>query len=121
MVSSTVVAELFEKEHKNVLAAIRDIECEDETELGRLNFQPTSHTDQWNREQPAYSLTRDGFMLLTLGFTGKKALAWRWRVIEAFNAMEMKIITFERAGLKSASGDGTAYQGFREGWNVKSG
>jgi len=40
------------------------------------------------RESPAYNLTRDGFTLLAMGFTGKKALAFKLAYIDAFNRME---------------------------------
>jgi len=44
-------------------------------------------------EYPCYNLTRDGFTLLAMGFTGKKALRWKLKYIEAFNAMEQKLST----------------------------
>jgi hypothetical protein len=43
------------------------------------------------RKSPAYELSRDGFTLLAMGFTGKKALRWKIRYIEAFNAMEEQL------------------------------
>lgn len=51
--TSRNIAEVFEKEHKNVLADIRSLlETNSDKGFGQLNFQPTSFTDQWNREQP---------------------------------------------------------------------
>ncbi|MEO5350995.1 MAG: Rha family transcriptional regulator [Magnetococcus sp. YQC-3] len=97
---STVVAELFEKEHKNVLASIREIENGTEKVGTGLNFQPSEYTDSTGRTLPAYRLTRDGFLFLTLGFTGKKAEAWRWKVIDAFNAMEDELRRYRAAGLR---------------------
>ena len=39
-----------------------------------------------------YDITRDGFSLLVMGFTGKKALEWKIKYIEAFNSMERQLI-----------------------------
>lgn len=75
--TSRAVAEQFGKQHKNVIQAIDELRATlDETEDGkafnRLNFQPISLRDAMNREKPAYLLTRDGFTLLAMGFTGAK-------------------------------------------------
>lgn len=43
------------------------------------------------REFPAYRLTRDGFSFLAMGFTGKKAAAWKEKFLMAFNAMERRL------------------------------
>ncbi|WP_432442364.1 Rha family transcriptional regulator, partial [Campylobacter coli] len=40
------------------------------------------------RKYPYYNLTRDGFSLLAMGFTGKEALQWKILFIDAFNEME---------------------------------
>ncbi len=61
VVTSLDIAETFGKEHKQVLRDIREIKCS--VEFGRYNFTPTSYTDQWNRKQPMYYVTRDGFTL----------------------------------------------------------
>ena len=42
-------------------------------------------------EDPAFLMTRDGFALLAMGFTGKRALHWKLKYIEAFNAMENEL------------------------------
>ena len=39
-----------------------------------------------------YLMTRDGFSLLVMGFTGQKALEWKLKYIEAFNYMEESIM-----------------------------
>lgn len=59
VVTSLNIAETFEKEHKNVLKDIRELECSEE--FSRLNFEPTTYKDKFNREQPMYYVTRDGF------------------------------------------------------------
>ena len=54
-------------------------------------FEKSSFIDDWNRSQPMYLMNRDGFSLLAMGFTGKEALQWKLKYIEAFNAMEEKL------------------------------
>ena len=88
--TSMIVADVFEKEHKNVLRDIENLECS--SDFRQLNFELSFHTVETGkgtiREFPAYRLTRDGFSFLAMGFTGKKAAAWKEKFLEAFNAME---------------------------------
>ena len=86
VVSSLDVAETFGKEHKNVLKDIRELNCSEE--FGRLNFEPTNYIDEHNRKQPMYYITRDGFTLLAMGYTGEKAMKFKEAYIKQFNAME---------------------------------
>lgn len=86
VVSSLDVAETFGKEHKNVLKDIRELNCSEE--FGRLNFEPTDYVDEHNRKQPMYYITRDGFTLLAMGYTGEKAMKFKEAYIKQFNAME---------------------------------
>ena len=99
-VDSQYVARFFAKEHKNVLADIRKILSPDSgasEEFGRLNFQPTVYTDGWNRKQVAYVMTRDGFTMLVMGYTGKKAMRFKELYIRRFNEMEQFINTLVAA------------------------
>lgn len=88
---STEVAAQFGKLHKNVLRDIENLRSELSDEH-RLNFEPTfievPGPNGATRQSPAYRLTRDGFTLLAMGFTGSKALAFKLAYIEAFNRME---------------------------------
>ena len=88
--TSLIVAEAFEKEHKDVLRAIDNLECSEN--FRERNFALSSYTAETGngtiREYPAYRLTRDGFSFLAMGFTGKKAAAWKEKFLMAFNAME---------------------------------
>jgi Rha family phage regulatory protein len=88
--TSLIVAEAFEKQHKDVLRAIVKVECPEE--FGRRNFTPSSYVNDQNKPQPMYQITRDGFMLVAMGFTGKKATEFKIRFIEAFNAMEQALV-----------------------------
>lgn len=92
VVSSREVAGNFEKEHRNVLRDIENIVKEGCSNLSRPLFIESTYqhpqNKQWYKE---YLLTRDGFSLLVMGFTGKKALDWKLKYIEAFNEMEQYI------------------------------
>jgi len=99
-VDSLFVAQFFEKEHKNVLADIRKILSPNSglsEDFGRLNFLPTSYTDVWNRKQTAYAMTRDGFTMLVMGYTGQKAMRFKELYIRRFNEMEQFIKTLVTA------------------------
>lgn len=56
--SSLIVAERFDKEHKNVIRDIENLECSEE--FNRLNFERISYKDSMNRKQTAYAMTSDG-------------------------------------------------------------
>ena len=90
VVTSLDIAETFGKEHKNVLRDIRELECSDE--FNRLNFELTSYIDARNRKQDMYYITRDGFTLLVMGYTGEKAVRFKEAYIRQFNAMEKALI-----------------------------
>lgn len=88
--NSFKIAERFGKQHKNVIRDIEALECS--PEFRRLNFAPTSADVPMPRggvrKIKAYSITRDGFTFLAMGFTGSKAAQWKEAYIDAFNRME---------------------------------
>lgn len=88
--NSFKIAKHFGKQHKNVIRDIEILECSDE--FRRLNFEPTSADvpmpNGGVRTIPAYTLTRDGFMFLAMGFTGARAAQWKEAYIDAFNRLE---------------------------------
>lgn len=84
--TSLIVARAFEKNHYDVLKAIANLECS--PEFNERNFAAVEYRDAKGEMRPAYRLTRDGFAFLAMGFTGKKAAAWKEKFLEAFNAME---------------------------------
>jgi len=90
VVSSRDIAQHFEKEHKNTLADIRRILAVDD-EFNRLNFQPVEYLDGKGEMRPEYLLTRDGFTILVMGYTGDKAMAFKKAYIAAFNEMERRL------------------------------
>lgn len=104
MVSSLDIAEKFEKSHKHVLDAIKKLIEELPEDFTGPNFRLSKYTDSTGRKQPMYYLTRDAFSLLAMGFTGKAALAWKVRYIEAFNAMEAELMGQTKKKTKKVSG-----------------
>ncbi len=88
--SSRNVAEHFEKEHKHVLDSIRAILAAENS--AAKFFHETTYENR-GKQYPEYLMNRDGFALLVMGFTGKAALEWKMKYIDAFNAMEKSIKT----------------------------
>ena len=86
--NSRDVAEHFEKQHKDVLESIRNLTAENSAT--KSMFIETSFESR-GKFYPQYELTRDGFSLLVMGFTGSKALEWKLKYIEAFNEMEREL------------------------------
>ncbi len=92
--TSNEVAQQFGKRHDNVIQVIKSLR----EQVGpdhALNFQEMVNEVQIGggaiRKDPAYRLTRDGFTLLAMGFTGKKALQFKLAYIDAFNRMEREL------------------------------
>lgn len=89
--TSLILAEAFEKEHRNVIRTI-------ETKIGELNFEQSlkmfskgEYINTQNKQQPMYYLNRDGFTFIAMGFTGRKADEFKLKYIDAFNKMEEQI------------------------------
>lgn len=89
--SSLDIAKHFDRTHKDVLRAIDKVMDECGAEFGGRNFAPSSYITEQNKELRCYDMTRDGFTLVAMGFTGSAATRWKVAYIEAFNAMELEI------------------------------
>lgn len=89
--TSKVVADTFGKAHKDVIRAINNLEIP--RDFWERNFAPSKYQSKNHNGQilPAYEITRDGFTLLAMGFTGKKAMEFKVKYIQAFNEMEAKL------------------------------
>lgn len=97
---SLFVAEFFDKQHKNVLRDIEKLTAPTSglsEEFNRLNFALISYKDSRGRTQKAYAITRDGFTMLVMGYTGKKAMKFKEIYIKRFNEMEQFIKTLVSA------------------------
>lgn len=90
VVTSLDVAETFGKEHARVLRDIRELYCSEEFRHG--NFAESYYVNAQNKKQPMYYITRDGFTLLAMGYTGEKAMQFKEAYIKQFNAMEKALI-----------------------------
>ncbi|HEF9681766.1 TPA: Rha family transcriptional regulator [Campylobacter coli] len=90
---SLFIAEVFGKNHKDVLKAIENLP---QDEFNALNFKAVSYKASNGKTNPCYNLTRDGFSLLVMGFTGEKAYKWKTLFIKAFNEMEKRLKNLEQ-------------------------
>lgn len=86
VVTSIDVAETFEKRHDNILKDIRDLQCSEKFRL--LNFEESYYVNSQNKKQPMYYITKDGFILLAMGYNGEKAIRFKEAYIDQFNQME---------------------------------
>ena len=85
-VTSLDVAETFGKAHDKVMRDIRELGCS--AEFNAANFGDISYVDTKNRKQKAFVMTREGFTLLVMGYTGELAMKFKEAYIKQFNAME---------------------------------
>lgn len=87
VVTSRQVAERFGKNHRDVLESIASITKAENSAL--VFFHRSTYRVPGNfKKYPEYIMNKDGFSLLAMGFTGRKALQWKLKYIEAFNKME---------------------------------
>lgn len=86
VVTSLDVAETFGKAHDKVMRDIKELGCS--AEFNAANFGDISYQDSMNRKHKACVMTRDGFTLLVMGYTGDLAMKFKEAYIKQFNAME---------------------------------
>lgn len=107
--NSREIAEHFGKEHYHVMRQIRsllDTLCPPEfsnpaadpasnfggsNDFAQRNFAEAAYTGHDGKEHPCYQMTRDGFTLVAMSFTGAEALFWKIAYITAFNEMETEL------------------------------
>ncbi len=87
--TSVAVAEFFRKMHKDVLRKIETLECSED--FNERNFTPVTYTDAKGEKRPMYQITKNGFVFLVMGFTGKKAAAFKEAYIAEFDRMEAEL------------------------------
>lgn len=90
VVTSLQVDEIFDKKHFHILDDIRKL-LESQPKFGESNFRFANYKDKSKHKRPMYYITKDGFTLLTMGYTGKKAMDFKVKYINAFNAMEEEL------------------------------
>ncbi|WP_455552642.1 Rha family transcriptional regulator [Desulfovibrio sp.] len=89
--TSLEVAKFFSKRHDHVVRSIQDLISNTPKSFSAPNFGAAEYSDEQGKPRPMFILYRDGFMLLVMGYTGKKALAMKLAYIEAFDRMEEEL------------------------------
>jgi Rha family phage regulatory protein len=88
--TSQLIADRFGKRHGNVIRSIENLECS--IEFHQLNFESVEYIDDGGKPRKSFNISRDGFSLLGMGFTGKSAAKWKEQFIEAFRSMELELL-----------------------------
>jgi len=107
--TSMAVTSYFGKRHDNVLRSIDNLECSDN--FRALNFEETSisvlQPRGGSRQVQAFNMTKNGFVFLAMGFTGKKAAQFKEAYIAEFDRMDAEL---NRSRIPDTLGDlvGTA-------------
>ena len=104
--TSLKVAELFGKQHKNILRDIDSLDCS--PEFTELNFELSEYLDSTGRKLPMYEMTKDGFIFLVMGFTGEAAAKIKEAYINTFN--QMAIMLHNQQFVPQGIGFGTKVQ-----------
>lgn len=99
--TSVAVAEYFRKMHKDVLKKIDNIDCS--VEFNERNFAPVEYIDAKGEKRPAYQITKNGFVFLVMGFTGKRAATFKEDYIAEFDRMENELRLSSGGLIKSES------------------
>lgn len=100
---SLQIAETFNKRHDNVLRDIYKITEPTSglsEEFRQLNFEESSYKNNQNKKQPMFLLTKNGFAIVTMGFTGKNAMKFKEAYIRKFEEMEQFIQSLQTAKLE---------------------
>ncbi|MBB7069635.1 Rha family phage regulatory protein [Escherichia coli] len=87
--TSVAIAEFFGKRHERVLDKIRNLDCS--KKFNEHNFVSVTYTDAKGEKRPMYQITKNGFVFLVMGFTGKKAAAFKEAYIAEFDRMEAEL------------------------------
>lgn len=103
--TSLIVAERFGKRHDRVLRAISNIRKECSESFSRLNFGEAEYRDEQGKPRPMVALSREGFSMTVMGFTGREAVAWKERFLAAFSAMESRVMQLSRQAERRARRD----------------
>lgn len=86
--NTRVIAEYFGKQHKNVTRALRHLMADSPEDFNKLNFELVDYVDSKGESRSMYNVTKDGFMLLAMGFTGGEVTEMKIAFIREFNRME---------------------------------
>ncbi len=89
--TSLDIAEHFDKRHDDVIKSIRNLSSNCPEEFNARNFAEVEYMDAKGEKRPMFTVYFDGFILLVMGYTGKKALGMKLAYIDAFNAMREEL------------------------------
>lgn len=99
MATSLDVANVFDRQHYNVLRDIKSLQVPDDWH--QFNFEAMQRDIKTNngasRKDTYFLMTKDGFTLLVMGYTGERAMRFKLAYIEAFNKMEEELRAKERS------------------------
>jgi Rha family phage regulatory protein len=90
--TSLAVANFFQKLHKDILRKIATLECTPSFTQRNFTLCHENNELQNGKPQPVYEMTKNGFIFLVMGFTGKKAAAFKEAYIAEFDRMESELI-----------------------------
>ena len=88
VITSRDLSEIFKKQHKNILQKIDSLKKRNPDVFTGLKIQPSYYKDRSGKKSKQYLLGRDAFMWFGMSFTGRRADNFRFKIIQAFNAME---------------------------------
>ena len=100
MTTSLKVAEYFGRRHADVLKAIKKLGCSEEFTKRNFSLCFEINNLQNNKPQPFYKMTKDGFIFLIMGFTGKAASQIKEAYINAFNWMAEQLVKMQNSHMK---------------------
>lgn len=89
--NTLIIAEYFGKQHKDVMRDLRALMADCVDDFNGRNFAPIEYIDLRGREKPMYEVTKKGFMLLAMGFTGTKATRIKIAFIDEFERLESEL------------------------------
>lgn len=95
--TSLKVAEFFGKNHRDVLRDIRNVMANCSESFNERNFALVEYVDPKGESRPMYAMTKDGFTMLAMGYTGEKAMRLKEAYIAQYNAMEQELLSRQLA------------------------
>lgn len=96
-VRSVDVARHFGLKHCHVMRDIKNLTSKTPELFNGSNFGSVTYRDEKGEERPCYLLTRDAFTLLVMGWSSPRAIEWKLKYIQAFNALEAAALANARA------------------------
>ncbi|AWK13934.1 Rha family transcriptional regulator [Candidatus Fukatsuia symbiotica] len=96
--TSQAVANYFSKQHKHVIAKIEKLDCSQTFTSANFSADAQIVTigNGATRKSKFYQMTKDGFIFLVMGFTGKRAAAFKEAYVAEFNRMEAELYDTSR-------------------------